>query len=180
MRPYLLNLKAILRVKIAVFEAWSTCRIVLSANIRFSRMKSLAQYMFLAICCSQAFSGSPPATVGQPMRIASSVEAAKSAKCIVVATPIKPVAPSTWSFSVEKWLRGSGPSTIQLYGFMAPGFGGTSLDAHAVPGRAIVALLRGCDGPTYSVLGPFVTPDGLWVPTGVYDATGFNYTTLSE
>lgn len=143
-------------------------------------MKSLAHFMLLAVWCGQALSGSPPAVGGQPMRIAGPTEAAKSAKCIVVATPIKPVAAGTWAFSVEKWLRGSGPSTIQLQGFMAPGFGGTSLDAHAVPGRAIVALLRGCDGPTYSVLGPLITPAGLWVPTGVYDATGFTDNTFRE
>lgn len=143
-------------------------------------MKSFAYLILLAIWCGQAFSGSPPAVGGQPMLIAGPIEAAKSAKCIVVATPVKPVAPGTWSFSVGKWLRGDGPSIIQIRGFMAPGFGGTSLDAHAVPGREIVALLRGCDGPTYSVLGPFVTPAGLWVPTGVYDAAGFTDKSFSD
>lgn len=143
-------------------------------------MRLIAPFVFLAFSFAQVHASSPPAVGGQPMRIASPMEAARSAKCIVVATPLKPVAPSTWSFSVENWLRGSGPSTIQLSGFMAPGFGGTSADAYAVPGRAVVALLRGCDGPAYSVLGPFVTPDGLWVPTGVYEATGLTEKTFSD
>lgn len=131
-------------------------------------------FVLVAASCGQALASSPPTVGGQPMRIAGPGEAAKSARCIVAATPVKPVAPGIWEFSVQKWLRGSGAATVQIRGFTAPGFGGTSADAQAVPGRAVVALLSDCDGPTYSVMGPFVTPQGHWVPTGVYDARDFD------
>jgi hypothetical protein len=112
--------------------------------------------------------------------MAGPADAAKAAKCIVVATPIKPVSVGTWSFTVDKWLRGSGPSAIEIRGFFAPGFGGTSLDAYAAPGRTVLAMLGSCNGPPYAVLGPFVTTEGRWVPTGVYEPNIFDGKAFSE
>ena len=140
----------------------------------------LALFGLATALSAYSHAGSPPAVNGQPMRIAGPAEAANSAKCIVVVTPIKPVASGTWSFAVDKWLRGSGPFAIEIRGFFAPGFGGTSLDAYAAPGRTVLAMLSGCDAPHYSVLGPFVTPDRRWVPTGVYEPAVFDGKSFSE
>jgi hypothetical protein len=114
------------------------------------------------------------------MPVAGPVEAMKHAKCVVVATPLKPVAADTWSFAVEKWLRGSGPLTIHVRGLYAPGYGGVAGTFTPVPGRAVLALLRSCEGSTFSVLGPFVTPDRQWVPSGVYDHTDSLERSFSE
>ncbi len=146
---------------------------------RLHRIKH-ALIALVSAACSASLAGSPPAVNGQPMRMAGPAEAAKAAKCIVVATPIKPVSVGTWSFTVDKWLRGSGPSAIEIRGFFAPGFGGTSLDAYAAPGRTVLAMLGSCDGPPYAVLGPFVTPEGRWVPTGVYEPNIFDGKASSE
>lgn len=150
----------------------------LAAKLKELRMKRIVLWALAA--GGQALASSPPAVGGQPMRAASIAEAARSAKCIVAATPVKPVAAGTWEFSVDSWLRGSGAATVKIRGFMAPGFGGTSADAQAVPGRTVIALLSGCEGPTYSLLGPFVTREGRWVPTGVYEAKDFDERALSE
>lgn len=143
-------------------------------------MIRVALFGLATAMCVLSHAGSPPAVNGQPMRIAGPAEAAKSAKCIVVATPVKPVSVGTWSFTVDKWLRGSGPSAIEISGFFAPGFGGTSGDAHAATGRTVLAMLSSCDAPPYSLLGPFITPERRWVPTGVYEPAVFDGKSFSE
>lgn len=152
----------------------------LAKNVKRPHMIKHTLIGLVSAVCSVSLAGSPPAVNGQPMRMAGPAEAAKAAKCIVVATPIKPVSAGTWSFTVDKWLRGSGPSAIEIRGFFAPGFGGTSLDASAAPGRTVLAMLGSCDGPPYAVLGPFVTPEGRWVPTGVYEPNIFDGKVSSE
>ncbi len=143
-------------------------------------MIKLALFGLTTAMCVLSNAGSPPAVNGQPMRIAGPAEAAKFAKCIVVATPVKPVSVGTWSFTVDQWLRGSGPSAIEISGFFAPGFGGTSRDAQAAPGRTVLAMLSSCDATPYSVLGPLITPERRWVPTGVYDPAVFDGKSFSE
>jgi hypothetical protein len=116
--------------------------------------------------CAQA--GLPPAPNGQHMPLATRSEASRMAKCIVVATPVKQARASTWTFDVRRWVRGSGPDSIDVWGFYTNKFPATSAHARATAGEPMFVLLRECSSGNYELLRGVVTPSKTWIPPSAY------------